>query len=67
MTFVKVKMRLSRMLPGEILDVIMDGGEPLENIPKAAREEGHRIIEIIERDGQYHVVMEKGAQQGVQQ
>lgn len=60
MTFVKVKLQLSKMQPGEVLDVVMDGLEPLANIPKAAREQGHRIIETVERDGHFHVVIEKG-------
>ena len=60
MTFVKVKLQLSKMKPGEILDVILEGQEPLVNIPKAASEQGHRVVETTRRDGHYHVVIEKG-------
>jgi TusA-related sulfurtransferase len=60
MTFVKVKLQLSKMQTGDVLDVILDGLEPLANIPKAAAEQGHRILETVERAGHFHVIIEKG-------
>jgi TusA-related sulfurtransferase len=59
MTFVKVKLALSGLTSGERLDVLLAPGEPLENIPESAREEGHRVIEIREENGNYHVIIEK--------
>ncbi len=59
MTFVKVKIRLATMNLGERLEVIMEGGEPLANIPRSAAEQGHRVIETTERNGHFHVVIEK--------
>lgn len=59
MTFVKVKVKLSKIAIGDTLDVMLDGLEPLANIPKAAAEQGHTIIEVKDRDGHYHVVIEK--------
>ncbi|MBL0898878.1 MAG: sulfurtransferase TusA family protein [Reyranella sp.] len=46
MTFVRTKLRLERMQPGEILRVRLKGGEPLRNVPRAARDEGHVILDI---------------------
>ena len=43
MTFVRTKLKLERMQPGEILSVRLSGEEPLRNVPRAAREEGHSI------------------------
>lgn len=60
MTFVKVKLELARLQKGDILDVTLDGLEPLANIPKAAQEQGHRVLEVVSRDGHFHVVIEKG-------
>ena len=59
MTFVKVKVALEQLEFGQQLDVLLSPGEPLENIPKSAREEGNRIIEIRQDNGNYHVVIEK--------
>lgn len=55
MTFVRTKLKLERMRPGEVLSVRLRGEEPLRNVPRAAREEGHTIL-AIEDDGEAHVV-----------
>jgi tRNA 2-thiouridine synthesizing protein A len=55
MTFVRTKLRLERMRSGEILNVRLRGDEPLRNVPRAAREEGHAILGI-EADGEAHIV-----------
>jgi TusA-related sulfurtransferase len=56
MTFVRTKLRLERMKPGEILSVRLSGEEPLRNVPRAAREEGHSILSI-EDAGDAHIVI----------
>jgi len=56
MTFVRTKLRLERMKPGEILSVRLKGEEPLRNVPRAAREEGHSILSI-EDAGDAHIVI----------
>lgn len=43
LTFVKVKLRLERLAPGEVLDVRLNAGEPLENVPRATAELGHSV------------------------
>jgi len=55
MTFVRTKLRLERMRPGEILRVRLRGDEPLRNVPKAARDEGHMILGIV-AEGNDHIV-----------
>jgi len=55
MTFVRTKLRLERMAPGEILSVRLRGEEPLRNVPKAARDEGHSILGVV-ADGSDHIV-----------
>ena len=55
MTFVRTKLKLERMRTGEVLNVRLRGEEPLRNVPRAAREEGHAILGI-QADGDAHVV-----------
>jgi tRNA 2-thiouridine synthesizing protein A len=55
MTFVRTKLRLERMQPGETLAVRLRGEEPLRNVPRAARDEGHAILSI-EADGDAQIV-----------
>ena len=55
MTFVRTKLQLERMQPGKILAVRLRGDEPLRNVPRAARDEGHAILGI-ETEGDIHIV-----------
>jgi tRNA 2-thiouridine synthesizing protein A len=55
MTFVRTKLKLERMRPGEVLSVRLRGEEPLRNVPRAAREEGHAIL-AVDADGENHIV-----------
>ena len=55
MTFVRTKLKLERMLPGEVLCVRLRGDEPLRNVPRAARGEGHIILGIV-AEGNDHIV-----------
>lgn len=51
MNFVKTKLALEEMGPGEVLEVILDEGEPMRNVPRAVKEEGHRIVRVEPLDG----------------
>jgi tRNA 2-thiouridine synthesizing protein A len=50
--FVKTKLKLEAMNPGEILEVILDSGDPIQNVPKSIKEEGHKIVEV-KKDGEF--------------
>ena len=43
MTWVRTKLELERLAPGEALDVRCGEGEALENVPRSAREAGHDV------------------------
>ena len=43
MTWVRTKLELERMEPGEELEVRCREGEALENVPRSAREAGHEV------------------------
>jgi TusA-related sulfurtransferase len=57
MTFVKTKIALSKLNEGDILEVLLIEGEPLDNVPKSANEQGYKVLEIVHLDGQIHRVM----------
>jgi TusA-related sulfurtransferase len=44
MTFVKTRLALDKMTPGEILLVKLKGQEPLQNVPRTAMEQGHEVL-----------------------
>jgi len=46
MTFVRTRLALDGMHPGQVLRVRLRGKEPLENVPRTAREQGHAILAL---------------------
>jgi tRNA 2-thiouridine synthesizing protein A len=46
MTFVRTRLALDRMAPGETLLVILKGKEPLDNVPRTATEQGHEVLAV---------------------
>lgn len=44
MTFVRVKLKLQALPAGGALSVRLREGEPLANVPRALRQEGHQIV-----------------------
>jgi tRNA 2-thiouridine synthesizing protein A len=46
MTFVRTRLALDRMAPGQLLLVRLRGEEPLRNVPRTAREQGHEVLSL---------------------
>ena len=46
MTFVRVKLAVEQLSPGDELEVRLKGEEPLKNVPKSVKEEGHEILSL---------------------
>ncbi len=42
-TWVRTRIALDRLRPGDALEVLLLAGEPLESVPRTAEEEGHRV------------------------
>ncbi|NLE01391.1 MAG: sulfite reductase subunit beta (hemoprotein), partial [Fibrobacter sp.] len=61
MNFVKTKMALSLIKPGQVLKVLLDNGAPVENVPASARAEGHEIISKEPTGDYWSVLIKKGA------
>ncbi|OIO40604.1 MAG: preprotein translocase subunit TatB [Candidatus Omnitrophica bacterium CG1_02_49_10] len=49
--FVKTKLKLEQMAKDEILEVIIDNGEPMKHVPKSVKHDGHMILEVIPMEG----------------
>jgi TusA-related sulfurtransferase len=61
MTFVKTKIALEALEPGETLELLVLSGEPLDNIPRSAKAEGHTILAVEPVEGDVHrILIEKG-------
>ena len=46
MTFVRTRLALDKMAPGETLHVTLKGEEPLRNVPRTATEQGHTVLSV---------------------
>jgi len=46
MTFVRTRLALDRMAPGQVLRVRLKGDEPLRNVPRTAAEQGHEVLSL---------------------
>ncbi|MGA7935779.1 MAG: sulfurtransferase TusA family protein [Kovacikia sp.] len=47
--FVRTKLRLEQMAPGSLLEVWLDPGEPIEQVPDSLSMEGYSIEQIEDR------------------
>ncbi len=45
-TFVKTKLALEEIMPGQILEVVVDHGPAVENVPRSLGYRGHEVLEI---------------------
>ena len=60
-TFVKVKVALEDLEDGQKLSVHLNEGEPIENVPRSLKDEGHKVLSVSRNDdGTYDLLVEKG-------
>lgn len=59
--FVKAKVAISSLTIGDVLDIYLDMGEPIRNVPRSLEKEGHTILtkELI-KDSFYKISVKKG-------
>jgi tRNA 2-thiouridine synthesizing protein A len=61
MTFVRTRLALDVLEPGQILLVRLIGADPLANVPRAAADQGHDPLELLpQEDGSWLLVIQKG-------
>lgn len=63
-TFVKVKVAIEELEDGQILEVKLNEGEPIQNVPRSLKDEGHKVLELNDnKDGTFTLYVEKGGLQ----
>ena len=50
LNFVRTKLYLEQMKPGSLLEVWLDPGEPIEQVPDSLTMAGYQVEQINERD-----------------
>ncbi len=63
-TMVKTKLLLEDMPVGEIAIIRLNSGEPLDNVPRTLRDQGHEVLELepeATESSVHRLVVKKGA------
>ncbi|MGF1458647.1 MAG: sulfurtransferase TusA family protein [Leptolyngbyaceae cyanobacterium] len=58
--FVKTKLQLQRMPRGALLEVWLDSGEPIAQVPDSLKMEGYIIEQLLDQ-GAYHALQIRNA------
>lgn len=59
-TFVKAKVALEELEDGEVLSIRLNDGEPVQNVPRSIKEEGHKVLKLTDNgDGTYNLIVRK--------
>ena len=59
--FVKAKLALELIETGEKVQFLLDDGEPVKNVPRSLKAEGHRLLGLKQAEEGYYILeLEKG-------
>lgn len=57
--FVRTKLRLEQMPPGSLLEVWLDNGEPIEQVPDSLTMAGYQIEQITDCTGYFSLLVRR--------
>jgi tRNA 2-thiouridine synthesizing protein A len=57
--FVRAKLALEMVDEGETVEFLLDDGEPVKNVPRSLKAEGHKLLGLKEAEGYYVLTLEK--------
>ncbi len=59
--WVQIKLALEELEEGAVMEVVLDDGEPMRNVPRSVKSEGHRIQRVEQQeDGAYLLAIARG-------
>lgn len=59
MNFVKTKIALTPMKSGQLLEILLDDGAPIENVPGSVKGEGHTVVSTEKVEDYWKVLIRK--------
>ena len=59
MNFVKTKIALAPLNHGSLLEILLDDGQPINNVPGSVRNEGHEVVSTIKEGDHWRVLIRK--------
>ena len=58
--YVQTKLRLEEMEPGQLLEITIDDGAPIENVPASLVNDGHDIERTNQIGKNYRLLIRRG-------
>jgi len=59
--FIKAKLALELLEAGDTVEFLLDDGEPVKNVPRSLKAEGHALLGLSETpEGYYLLTLQKG-------
>ena len=59
LNYIKVKLYLENIEIGDMIEIYLDDGDPIQNVPNSLKNDGHEIIEIKQKDHYYVLIIRK--------
>ncbi|MFH1901575.1 MAG: sulfurtransferase TusA family protein [Candidatus Omnitrophota bacterium] len=59
MNFVKTKLKLEEMRIDDVLEIILDDGDPIKNVTGSVKEEGQQILKVEKTDECWRILVRK--------
>jgi len=59
LNFVKAKLKLEEMEPGDVLELIIDDDEGATNVPRSLKNEGHQVLSLEKQGNTYRMLVKK--------
>jgi tRNA 2-thiouridine synthesizing protein A len=54
--FVKAKLAIEELDAGTTVEILIDDGEPVKNLPRSLKAEGHKLLGLRESGEGYYVL-----------
>jgi TusA-related sulfurtransferase len=65
LNFVRTKLKLEQLVAGDYLEVWLDAGEPIQQVPSSLEMSGHCVRSLVEQpEGYFVMVVERGSEVG---
>lgn len=59
MNWVCTKLRMEDMETGERIEVLLDDGESIRNVPRSLKDDGHRLLKVRPEEDYFRLLIEK--------
>lgn len=60
LNYVKTKLGLDQLKSGEVLEIFLNSGEAIVDVPRSVKDDGNKILKVEKIEGYYKVLVKKG-------